>query len=233
MLRRCTKIHDELLEASNHPESEFTVNSSVVIVAKTKKYYEIHAEIDVVTKLLQERRKTLASNHADLDTLIDAVQDEKNRRGSSLYGCRLGKKYIGVDAAVIHSRAFEQGVAKIQDGKESTLTDAERDAVKMLEKECRNFGTQTRNECSASMRTRLAKKRKVESCASIHVDTRFILGSAAEIERLFSTAKLVLSQNRRSMTPQLFEALMFLKYNDRFWNVHLVADAVLQTRTAE
>ena len=117
MLCRYTKIHDEILEASNHPDSEFTVNSSAVFVAKTKKYYEMLAEIDVVTKSFQERGRTLASCRADLDTIFDAVQDEKNRRGSSLYGCCLGKKWIGVDAAIVHSRAFEQGVAKIQDGK--------------------------------------------------------------------------------------------------------------------
>ena len=92
MLCRYMKIRDELLEASNHPDSEYTVNSSAGFLAKTKRYYEMLAEIDVVANSLQKSGKTLASCRVDLDTLIDAVQDEKNRRGSVLYGCRLGKK---------------------------------------------------------------------------------------------------------------------------------------------
>ncbi len=35
-------------------------------------------------------------------------------------------------------------------------------------------------------------------------DCNFILGSVAEVERVFSFAKYVLSDNRRCMTPQLF-----------------------------
>ncbi len=45
----------------------------------------------------------------------------------------------------------------------------------------------------------------------------FILGSAAEVERLWSVAKNVLKDNRKSMTPLLFEALLFLKVNNSYW----------------
>ncbi len=49
-------------------------------------------------------------------------------------------------------------------------------------------------------------------------DRNFILGSVAEVERVFSFAKYVLSDSRRCMTPPtFFEALMFLKINSRFW----------------
>lgn len=47
------------------------------------------------------------------------------------------------------------------------------------------------------------------------------------MERVFSISKYVLSDTRKAMTPQLFEAILFLKkLNERLWDVALVADAI-------
>ncbi len=54
--------------------------------------------------------------------------------------------------------------------------------------------------------------------------------SVAEIERVFSAAKYVLSENRRSVTPQLFEDIMFLNFNIRFWDAPLVEETIRETR---
>ena len=50
------------------------------------------------------------------------------------------------------------------------------------------------------------------------MDFSFLLGSVAEVERLWSIAKYVLTQKRRGMSPQVFEALMILKMNEPFWD---------------
>ena len=52
------------------------------------------------------------------------------------------------------------------------------------------------------------------------------MGSDAEVERLFSVTQYILSQGRRPISPQLFEALVFSKYNSRFWDIQSVTDAV-------
>ncbi len=65
---------------------------------------------------------------------------------------------------------------------------------------------------------------------SNYIDCNFILGSVAEVERVFSFAKYVLSDNRRCMTPQPFQALMFLKINSRFWDAALVEEAIGEAR---
>ncbi len=41
-----------------------------------------------------------------------------------------------------------------------------------------------------------------------------------------------MAENRRSLTPQLFEAIMSLKFNERFWDAQLVSDAVNEARSA-
>jgi hypothetical protein len=51
-------------------------------------------------------------------------------------------------------------------------------------------------------------------------------GSAAEIERVWSQGELILRKARRGMTPLLFETLLFLKFNKRFWDLALVSKAV-------
>ena len=73
----------------------------------------------------------------------------------------------------------------------------------------------------------LERKRKRESqmADNTYCNCDFILGSAAEVERLWSHAELIMRDNRRHISPILFEALLFLKVNRRFWGASLVEEA--------
>lgn len=53
----------------------------------------------------------------------------------------------------------------------------------------------------------------------------FILGSVAEVERLWSIAGNILSNNRKKMSPLFFESLLFLKVNRNYWDLALVLEA--------
>ncbi len=59
------------------------------------------------------------------------------------------------------------------------------------------------------MAERMAKKRRV-IIEDEYQNLNFIFGSAAKVERLFSMASFVLTRSRKRMTPQLFEAILFL-----------------------
>ena len=75
----------------------------------------------------------------------------------------------------------------------------------------------------------MTKKRKVlEKTRYINCD--FILGSAAEIERIWSISKNILNNSRKSMTPLLFESLLFLKLNKNYWDQKLVSIALDKAR---
>ena len=54
----------------------------------------------------------------------------------------------------------------------------------------------------------------------------FILDSVAEIERLWSLAKNVLPSHRKSCSPVLTEALLFLEVNQGYWSLQLVCEAM-------
>ena len=61
-----------------------------------------------------------------------------------------------------------------------------------------------------------------------YVNTGLIICSAAEVERQWSIAGNLLLPNRAKMAPQFFEAVMMLKYNQRFWRgkTNVIADAI-------
>jgi HD-GYP domain-containing protein (c-di-GMP phosphodiesterase class II) len=58
-----------------------------------------------------------------------------------------------------------------------------------------------------------------------YIDCTFIHGTSCGVETLFSTARRVLTDYRKSMSPYMFECLMFLKYNRRYWTAVTFARA--------
>ena len=53
----------------------------------------------------------------------------------------------------------------------------------------------------------------------------FILGSVAEVERLWSLCKFIFTEIRQALTPETFEAIIFLKVNKEYWNQDIVTRA--------
>ena len=58
----------------------------------------------------------------------------------------------------------------------------------------------------------------------------FILGSAAEVERLWSIATNVLTDERKNTSPLMLEALLFLRVNERLWDASTVKQAMHMAR---
>ena len=82
-----------------------------------------------------------------------------------------------------------------------------------------------------------AKKRRktLEACNNIesrYINLDFILGSVAEVERLWSTAYYILVKNRQKMSPVVFEAIVFLKINEDLWEECDVNEAISRQRSA-
>ena len=74
------------------------------------------------------------------------------------------------------------------------------------------------------------KRQKLEQ-AEKYINADFILGSGAEVERLFSLAKNFMPDNRKGRTsPILLESLLFLLCNRDLWDVHTVARAYKKVR---
>jgi hypothetical protein len=59
-----------------------------------------------------------------------------------------------------------------------------------------------------------------------YVNCNFIFGSAAKVERLWSMGKQILRYDRSSMTPLVFETMLFLKVNRHYWDQAMVIEAM-------
>ena len=59
-----------------------------------------------------------------------------------------------------------------------------------------------------------------------YMNVDFILGSCAMVEWLWSLANYIMVDERKAMSPIMLEAVLFLKVNNRFWDIHVVRQAM-------
>ena len=83
---------------------------------------------------------------------------------------------------------------------------------------------------SFQYRTSKREKRKASELEGTGVRSKYhnldyIGGSSAEVERLWSEAKFVLNAHRAKISPIVFEALMFIKFNQQYWDIFTVQRA--------
>lgn len=151
------------------------------------------------------------------------------------YRSNLEGKYISERASIIHNPNFESGIVNIQRYEVKQLTRAEKYAVKML-KYLPNYTPSGDDHFRASsgdnIGERLVKRRRKEPIKESYVNCDFILGSVAKKEGLWSNAKYISRDSRSRLSPQMFEALLFLKENIRFWDAKLVSRATNMAKSS-
>ena len=84
----------------------------------------------------------------------------------------------------------------------------------------------------------IQKRLKRRKCAVWSINENYIcldllLGTSVSCERLFSIAKHILTCVRKSTSPAVFEAILFLKMNRHYWNEVVVGKAMGRTITLE
>eukprot|EP00644_Phytophthora_capsici_P015594 jgi/Phyca11/551860/estExt2_Genewise1Plus.C_PHYCAscaffold_440030 len=77
------------------------------------------------------------------------------------------------------------------------------------------------------------RKRQRLTTSEDYEDLRFISGTSASAERLFSSAKHVLRSTRKRLTPVNFENLLFFKHNRHLWNADMVSQAMKAPSSTE
>jgi len=162
------------------------------------------------------------------------------------YACM--SEYLDKDSDIVVSPDFESGVCKISKGRER-LNDEEANVcykLKIVADEGADdtaSPTTPRQSAPKDVKAMLEdsrKKRKLDeafgaTCAlhkgnPEYVDVeKLICCTSNACERLFSEAKYIMVPHRRNMSPVVFEALLFLKKNDRFWNPYTVGVAMRKT----
>ena len=143
----------------------------------------------------------------------------------------LGTTKIGPTSDIMTDVHFESGVCKIQTNKVHQLTDDEKEAVQALlitdqhavaVAPNNNRGSESDDDdFDNALNEALANNNE----GGIYHNCDFILGSVAEVERLWSLCKYVFTEIRQALTPETFEAIIFLKVNREYWNQNVVTRA--------
>ena len=194
-------------------------------MTKVRKSQILLGEINMITKRLQSKGSTLSACRSDVEHLQYKIEKASQKPGWKLHNCKLGNEYIRVDSHLTTDASFEKGIVKLQEGEGNQLTDSEKLAVQILKNTQLVKVQESESEEDAPIAESLKKRRKLDQNEQ-YVCADFVLGSFAEVERIWSAAKHVLSDERNSLKPLLFGALMFHEYNARLWGDERVAEAV-------
>lgn len=126
-------------------------------------------------------------------------------------------------------------------GKSETLTEEEQEACECLHKE--NWpdlypaddedvlNNDTPTSPSSFKKYMVASQKRPHSetvLRSNYIDNlSFLNATTVIVESLFSKCSRIMTTNMRHMTPRLFEAIVFLRENNSWWNVELVQEMLV------
>ena len=113
------------------------------------------------------------------------------------------------------SHEFENAIVKVMKSEE--LSSAEKNCLRHFEKPTEITEVTDEEGDFASKILKLSSDSK-----SCYINFNWIPPTSNIAERFFSQAKLFFGPQRQSLSPQNFEAQIFLLLNKAFWDVNLV-----------
>jgi len=121
-------------------------------------------------------------------------------------------------ANLINNPAFENGIIKLQSGREAELTRLEATPGNQEEEE--DEETDVGYAERVLLNANRAKKQRND--VSKYRSTRHVISQSNLCERLFSLAKLIMSDRRKSMHPKTLNNVLLLRANRHLWNGRLI-----------
>ena len=129
-----------------------------------------------------------------------------------------GERYLTTHADIVHSKHFENGIWKIQGGKEKDLKVQEKIACKELRVVRNAVVHVVEHEAELDFASEvLSKRARVEKTE--FMDTRYLLPTSNICERYFSLSGLAFSDLRKRTSPVHLEEQLFLKLNRKYWDL--------------
>jgi len=238
MIGRHNRIYDKLLYTHNHKDTNVRMDTSETQQVTMVDLQKILKPLAIATKNIQEKHFTLSQSDNTivvteqvLAQIMDTVlADHDEDFVLDLGRCQLSndnKRFVG-SRANFH---FQTGVIKIQERKHQFLDDNEKRECEKLLKENNNTVVQQDNdneddEDALLERINAAAERQRAEDVDPYINCDFVLGSSAEVERVWSMCTRILSMARAGMFPVTLEAIIYLKYNHEWWGMADVQEAI-------
>jgi hypothetical protein len=139
--------------------------------------------------------------------------------------------HIRTDGDWPKDKLFESGILKLLKGLEGTLTPREADRIRRLKKPVAVVDDPDDNEEELNQTQQLLRQLHAAKLArttpvSAYIGVAWLPATTDDIERVFSLCKRVWSEQRKAMTPETFEIIVYMSMNRRYWNINDVANVV-------
>ena len=206
MLKRFFELID-FIDTEDGILAEFIPNAVEQI--QLKKIMADLDQLDCLTTHLQDSEKDLQDVRLMFDACIERYP--------------MMQSYLARDAKIVHSQAFEDGIVKVIAGDIETLTETEKCALESFLDSASQRTVDSSPERNNFFVIQALKGKKKMKVDSPYPDLKHIPPTSNIVERLFSSARRVLTDYRKSMSPYSFECVMFLKSNRKLWDLSLVA----------
>ena len=169
-------------------------------------------EFEKITKQLQNSDTNLSDVRAIFDAAIEQYPSLDF--------------YLKADAQIVHSPSFESGIVKLLDDEVDQLTERERNSVGCFRYRANDMDNIVAMGDNLSLVQKALKTKRRKVSRGDYSSLIFVPPTSNVVERLFSNARLALTDYRKSMSPYTFECVMFLKINRDYWDLDLVAKIV-------
>ena len=137
---RYVRMKDDLSVASTDEHATIPIDRSSQFNTEVAKSASMIGELEKVTNKMQLRGTKLSNCRRDITELQRGITKAVRKPFWKLHNCKLGDEYIRPHSHLTTDPDFESGIVKLQDGEANQLTDAEKTAVRMLEKCGRIYG---------------------------------------------------------------------------------------------
>jgi hypothetical protein len=247
MMTKYGKLNDFIASASLDDQSDIYVPpNSHAFTRAVKNTTLMLADINAVAINMQGHMLCLDQCGKCQDILIKLSDEHRDDPNSHWHNNKFGKVYIDPESNKRPDKVFVSAVKKMKRREGSTLTAEETDVIKQwLPKRTTTMplgsgAAPTAADLLAhlpatSVGKSSGEKRKSNEISAGGFDDCFdhVIGSAAEVERLWSIARYILTTTRAKLAPILFEALLFLRANRDLWDERTVQAALNTVRKDE
>jgi hypothetical protein len=215
-----------VLDSCNFEASTRVLFLSGADTEDARELLEILKVVESVSKSLQ-KEDTTRNNLYTARLLFDNLIND-------LPGLNLAPQ-LGPNAAIVHNKFFESAIVKLQAPIEVRLTGAEAEAVKVFKIDASTAGADDEGKeeegpvegYAEKILREAAEKASKKQKKSEYRSVAHVASNSNRCERLFSSTKLVMTDQRKCMDPSTLEMITILDENSDLWDAYDVQEVGL------
>jgi hypothetical protein len=181
-----------------------------VQISALKCLHEHLAHLESATKKLQLNGLDLADARALFDGVLEKYPE---------------MRHLDTDNALVRYPDFDSAITKVLNECEDDLTESEAASISCFMKSVNIEDSDEDDLVAKSFADGIlaSKRHKTTKGNSKYIPLGFVAPTSNVVERLFSSAKFILTDCRKHMHPINFEMILFLRVNGAYWGVNTLA----------